>query len=64
MKAQYPYRTKNGKKYYYWTYKDVFDKTREESSPTVSGLEEKIKKRQQLLALGVNSPDSTFERPA
>lgn len=61
MKAQYPYRTKNGKKYYYWTYKDVFGKTREESSPTVSGLEEKIKKRQQLLALGVNSPDSTFE---
>ncbi|MEG2717847.1 MAG: hypothetical protein RR961_11015 [Eubacterium sp.] len=33
----------------------------EESSPTVSGLEEKIKKRQQMLALGVNSPDLTFE---
>ncbi|MEG0509582.1 MAG: hypothetical protein RR579_09695 [Eubacterium sp.] len=33
----------------------------EESSPTVSGLEEKIKKRQQMLALGVNSPDLIFK---
>ncbi|MBN2601237.1 MAG: hypothetical protein JXR87_04530 [Candidatus Marinimicrobia bacterium] len=61
MKIKYPYRIKNGKKYYYYEYRDIFGNRCEESSPSIEGLEIKIKNRQQLLSFGVNIPETTFE---
>lgn len=61
MKTKYPYRIKNNKKYYYYEYRNLYNKRRELSAPSIEKLEKKVQQLQVNLATHVNPSSARFE---